>query len=126
MTDERSDSATRVDAAHTAKFPVPHLKSGPGEDRGNGVRVWSVSGKQMTVNYVEISAGGKTKVDRHTNEQINYILEGEVLLLLGSNPPTQFMMRPGDLIVIKSFEEHQFIATSQTVLFLGIISPAKT
>jgi quercetin dioxygenase-like cupin family protein len=113
-------------SADSISLPIRHLKSGTPQQRSDRVRVWSISGKRMTLNYVEISSGGKTEVDRHSNEQINYILKGETQLRLGDNPPLELCLRTGDVVVVPSNVSHQFVvAGPDGVSFLGMISPAR-
>lgn len=102
------------------------LKSGTPREPSSGVRVWSLSARRATVNYVEMQPGAATEIDRHTNEQINYILDGTVDVLLGNGVQERLTLGTGDAVVIPSNVRHQFVVTSpDSARFIGIISPAR-
>lgn len=45
--------------------------------------MWTAYGERMTTNYVELTPRAMRPVDRHDNEQINYVLPGRVEVRLG-------------------------------------------
>ncbi len=103
------------------------LRAGEGRESARGVRMWTVSGERMTLNYVELQPGSITGLDRHENEQLNYVLSGRVEALLGESGELRRTLGAGGTVVIPSNVPHRFRVEGEAAAsFLGVISPART
>lgn len=91
-----------------------------------GVRIWSISGQNMTLNYVELQPGAISNPHRHENEQINYILQGSVEVIVGDEQRTCHLLKSGDVIVVSPNSKHQFKGMgSEVAAMIGILSPPR-
>ena len=61
----------------------------------------------MTFGYVELKAGSSIPIHQHIHEQITYILEGELDMLIGDQP---CLLTAGMYHVIPSNTPHSAIA----------------
>ncbi|HLW61362.1 MAG TPA: cupin domain-containing protein [bacterium] len=104
---------------------IRQIQVGAGRESGPGIRVWTVSGERVTVNYVELQPGAVTKVDHHSNEQINYVLEGRIEVRLGPDGGICQSLERGATVIVPPHVEHQFRALGGAAAMLGIISPAR-
>ncbi|MFN2432002.1 MAG: cupin domain-containing protein [Gemmatimonadota bacterium] len=105
---------------------ILQIRTGEGRESGPGIRIWTVSGTRMTMNYVELQPGAVTRLDRHENEQLNYVLSGRVEALLGAEGETRQVLAAGGMVVIPGDVPHRFrVDGEEPASFLGIISPAR-
>lgn len=109
-----------------ADAPILDIRAGDARESAPGVHVWTVSGEQMTLNYVELQPGAVTRLDQHANEQINYVLSGRVEVQLGPEGEIREVLGPGGTVVIPSNVQHRFrVAGHEPAAYLGVISPAR-
>jgi|HubBroStandDraft_6_1064221.scaffolds.fasta_scaffold1009776_2 quercetin dioxygenase-like cupin family protein len=91
-----------------------------------GVRIWSTSGQNMTLSYVELQPSAVTDPHRHENEQMNYILQGNVEAIIGDEYRTCHSLRSGDVIVVPPNSRHQFRTVgSEVAVMIGVLSPPR-
>jgi quercetin dioxygenase-like cupin family protein len=64
-------------------------------------------GIEMTFGYVEIKAGSIVPMHQHVHEQITYIIEGELDMVIGG---VNFFLKAGMYHVISSITPHSAIA----------------
>jgi quercetin dioxygenase-like cupin family protein len=105
---------------------VLQIRTGEGRQSVPGVRVWTASGERMTQNYVELQPGAITSVDRHANEQINYVLRGRLEVCLGPNGATRRELTQGETVIIPPDVEHQFRVVGElAAAMIAFLSPAR-
>jgi quercetin dioxygenase-like cupin family protein len=105
---------------------VAYLRDCEISEMGSGVRIWSISGQNITVSYVELQPSAITDSHRHRNEQINYILQGSVEAIVGDENRTRHALKPGDVIVLSPNSRHQFRTVgSEVASMIGVLSPAR-
>ncbi len=105
---------------------IIQIRTGEGRQSAPGVRVWTVSGERMTQNYVELQPGAITSVDRHANEQINYVLSGRLEVCLGPGGATTQEMTQGETVIIPPDVEHQFrVVGDLAAAMIAFLSPAR-
>ena len=80
----------------------------------------------MTQNYVELQPGAITSVDRHANEQINYVLRGRLEVRLGPDGATRQELTQGETVIIPPDVEHQFRVVGElAAAMIAFLSPAR-
>ena len=80
-----------------------------------------VHGESMTMGIVEIEAGSELPAHHHPHEQITYILEGELDMMIGSE---QVNLKAGMYYVIPSNTPHG--ATAKTACrVLDVFAPVR-
>jgi quercetin dioxygenase-like cupin family protein len=80
----------------------------------------------MTQNYVELEPGAVTSVDRHANEQINYVLRGRLEVRLGPDGGTRQELTQGETVIIPPDVEHQFRVVGElAAAMIAFLSPAR-
>lgn len=105
---------------------VLQIRTGEGRQSVPGVRVWTASGERMTQNYVELQPGAITSVDRHANEQINYVLRGRLEVRLGPDGATRQELTQGETVIIPPDVEHQFRVVGElAAAMIAFLSPAR-
>jgi quercetin dioxygenase-like cupin family protein len=105
---------------------ILQIRTGEGRESTPGVRVWSASGERMTQNYVELQPGATTSVDRHANEQINYLLRGRLEVTLGPDGLTRQELAPGESVIIPPYVEHRFrVIGDLAAAMVAFLSPAR-
>jgi quercetin dioxygenase-like cupin family protein len=95
-------------------------------EMNGGVRIWSISGQSITLNYVELQPSAITDSHRHQNEQINYILQGNVEAIIGDENRSCHSLKSGDVIVVSPNSRHQFRTVgSEVAAMIGVLSPPR-
>ena len=72
-----------------------------------GITGYYAHGESMTFGYVELKAGSSVPLHQHIQEQITYIIEGELNMLIGGN---ECLLTPGMYYVIPSKIPHSALA----------------
>lgn len=78
-------------------------------------------GKNMTFGFVEIEAGSDLPAHSHPHEQITYIIEGELDMIIGGE---QCKLTPGMYHIIPSNVVHSAVARSQCKL-IDVFGPVR-
>lgn len=73
-------------------------------DQETGSAFWAIHGEKMSFTFFEVPAHKEFKKHSHINEQITYVLEGE--LYFEAEEKT-YCLGPGDTIIIPSNLEHR-------------------
>jgi quercetin dioxygenase-like cupin family protein len=73
----------------------------------HGITGYYAHGESMTVGYVELKAGSSIPMHQHIHEQITYIIEGELDMVIGRE---QCLLTAGMYHVIPSNTLHSAIA----------------
>lgn len=83
-----------------------------------------VSGESMMIAQVYLKKGAVVPVHCHHNEQITYILEGALKLVLGEDQAEEFTVRSGEVLVIPPNVPHSAVALEDT-LDVDVFSPPR-
>jgi quercetin dioxygenase-like cupin family protein len=95
-------------------------------EMNRGVRLWSVSGQNMTLSYVELQPSAMTDSHRHPSEQVNYILQGSVEAIIGEETRKCHSLKSGDVIVVPPNSRHQFRTVGPEVAaMIGVLNPPR-
>jgi quercetin dioxygenase-like cupin family protein len=86
---------------------MQHIKDIPVKLLVNGIAGHYVHGDQMTLGYIEIEAGAILPEHHHVHEQITYILEGQLDMVIGGKPCP---LKAGMYYVIPSNVPHSAVA----------------
>lgn len=77
-----------------------------------------VKGKEIHFRYFEVSPGGYSTLEKHEHEHIVMCLRGRGKVVAGSQV---YEMKPYDVIHIKSWTPHQFIAEKEPFGFICVV-----
>ena len=87
----------------------------------SGITGRYVHGENQTYGYVEIKAGSKLPEHHHRHEQITYMLDGQLDMLIGGN---RCIMTAGTYSIIPSDIPHSAVAVTDCRV-TDIFSPAR-
>ncbi len=82
---------------------MQHIKDLPSKQLVDGITGYYAHGTNMTFGFVEIKAGSDLPPHQHEHEQITYIIEGQLDMLIGGKPYT---LTSGMYFVIPSNTPH--------------------
>ncbi len=80
----------------------------------DGIHVRRVAGDTVSFTRIELDAGAKTPDHNHADEQFIYLESGSASGYVGT---TEYILKPGDIIVIPAWTPHGFDALEDTVWF---------
>lgn len=86
-----------------------------------GITGYYAHGAQLTFGYVEIKAGSDLPEHHHVHEQITYIIEGELDMMIGGKPCP---LTAGMYYVIPSNVPHSAVAKTDCKL-IDAFSPVR-
>ncbi len=86
---------------------MKQIKDIPPKELVPGITGYYAHGDKMTFGYVELEAGSSIPLHHHVQEQITYILEGELEMQIGDQP---CLLSAGMFRVIPSDLPHAAIA----------------
>ena len=86
---------------------MKQIKDIPPKELVPGITGYYAHGDKMTFGYVELEAGSSIPLHHHVQEQITYILEGELEMQIGEQP---CLLSAGMYQVIPSDLPHAAIA----------------
>jgi len=88
-----------------------------------GVKGKTIKGVKASISYFEMDPGTEAPLHEHDNEQINYVLEGELEFTSGKDTVT---LKAGQVVVFAPYESHQVRNTSASLARnLGVLSPPR-
>lgn len=70
-----------------------------------------------------LAAGAEDKQKPHNEDEIYYVLRGRARMRVG---PSQFDVRPGEVIFVPAHEEHRFFDVTEEVALLVVFGPAES
>ena len=92
------------------------------KEKRTGVHMNSITGKNVQILYVRLEPGIETR-HSHLNEQMGYILSGEIELTINGEAK---ICKSGDAYYIPGNMEHGFkILNNNTAEYIEIFSPVK-
>jgi len=83
------------------------IKDIKSKELANGITGYYAHGDSMTVGYVELKAGSSIPMHHHVHEQITFIIEGQLDMVIGGKPCP---LTAGMYHVIPSNTPHSAIA----------------
>ena len=88
-----------------------------------GVRGKTIKGVKASISYFEMEPGTEAPLHEHDNEQINYVLDGELEFSSGQE---SVILKAGQVVVFAPHESHQVRNTSAALAKnLGVLSPPR-
>ena len=86
---------------------MKHIKTIKPKELVPGITGYYAHGNNITFGYVELKAGSNIPMHQHVHEQITYIMEGELDMVIGGKP---CLLTAGMYYVIPSNTTHSAIA----------------
>ncbi|MBC7872472.1 MAG: cupin domain-containing protein [Ferruginibacter sp.] len=86
-----------------------------------GINGYYAHGDNMTFGYVELKAGSSVPLHQHIHEQITYIIEGELDMVIGGQA---CLLTGGMVHVIPSQTSHSAIARTDCKV-IDVFSPVR-
>ncbi|MFP6830087.1 MAG: cupin domain-containing protein [Gammaproteobacteria bacterium] len=80
----------------------------------DGIHVRRVGGDTISFTRIELEAGAKTPDHNHADEQFIYLATGRASGYVGT---IEYILEPGDIIVIPAWAPHGFEALEDTVWY---------
>ena len=80
----------------------------------DGIHVRSVAGDTVSFTRIELEAGAQTPDHNHADEQFIYLETGRASGYVGT---IEYILEPGDIIVIPAWVPHGFEALEDTVWY---------
>ncbi|AEV96784.1 cupin [Niastella koreensis] len=100
---------------------MQHLNDVKGKEIVPGIFGRFVHGETMTLSFVDIQPGARLPEHSHPHEQITYLLEGELEMVIGGE---KMLLTPGMVHVIPGNVPHSAIART-FVKVLDAFSPVR-
>lgn len=97
------------------------LKDIPIRELAPGFLARLVHGNQATLSVVEIKKGSTLPAHQHVHEQITYVLQGEMDMVIGGK---KYSFTPGMVHVIPSNTPHNATALTDVVV-VDVFSPVR-
>jgi len=88
-----------------------------------GVRGKTISGEKASISYFELDPGALSLFHSHHNEQINYVIQGELEF---TTPSEKKVLKEGEVIILPSDISHQVKNVGkQMAINIGVLSPPR-
>lgn len=100
---------------------MQHIKKLPAKDLAAGLTGYYAHGTNMTLGFVEIKAGSNLPVHQHVHEQITYIVEGQLDMVIGGKPCS---LTTGMYYVIPSNVLHGAVAVTDCKV-IDVFNPVR-
>jgi quercetin dioxygenase-like cupin family protein len=100
---------------------MPSIKSVTARELVTGFTGHYVHGKDLTLGYIEIKAGNELPQHSHIHEQITYILEGQLDMVIGGEPVS---LTAGSYYIIPSGISHGAFAPVDCKL-IDVFNPVR-
>ena len=100
---------------------MKYIKDIPAREIVAGIVGHYAHGTDMSFGFVEITAGSNLPAHQHVHEQITYIIEGELDMIIGGEPVN---LVAGMVHIIPSNTPHQAIAKTNCKL-IDVFSPVR-
>ena len=88
---------------------MPLIKNIKPKDLVSGLTGYYAHGQNMTFGYVELKTGSSIPMHQHEHEQITFIIEGELDMVIGGE---KCLLTTGMYFIIPSNTPHSAIANS--------------
>lgn len=100
---------------------MPLIKEQKPKQLAPGLTGYYTHGERMTLGLVEIEAGSSLAEHKHPHEQITYIIEGQLDMMIGGKP---YSLMAGMCQVIPSETLHSAIAVTKVSL-IDVFNPVR-
>ncbi len=100
---------------------MPHITDIPSKEIAKGLNGYYAHGASSTLGYIEIKAGSVLALHHHIHEQITYIMDGQLDMVIGGIPCS---LTNGMYFVIPSNTPHSAIAATDCKV-IDVFSPAR-
>jgi quercetin dioxygenase-like cupin family protein len=100
---------------------MPLIKDEKPKELAPGLTGYYTHGERMTLGLVEIEAGSSLALHQHPHEQITYIIEGQLDMMIGGEP---VILTTGMSQVIPSDTLHGAIAKTKVTL-IDVFNPVR-
>jgi len=97
------------------------LKDIPSKELVTGIKGHYAHGTSMTFGYVEIKGGSKLPEHHHEHEQITYVIDGRLEMMIGGKP---YPLTAGMYHVIPSNVPHSAFAATDCIV-IDAFSPVR-
>ena len=97
------------------------IKNLPPKELMPGITGYYAHGSSMTFGYVELKAGSTVPMHQHVQEQITYIVEGQLDMMIGGKACS---LTPGMYYVIGSNVPHSAIAAMDSKV-IDVFNPVR-
>jgi quercetin dioxygenase-like cupin family protein len=95
----------------------------PSSEPRPGVKGKTIKGEKASISYFEMQPGTASPLHDHDNEQINYVLEGEIEFSSGDDVQ---VLKAGQVVVFAPWESHLVRNVGTTMAKnLGVLSPPR-
>ena len=91
------------------------------KDLALGLIGYYAHGNQLTLGFVEIQAGSNLPIHHHVHEQITYIIEGQLDMMIGGKPCS---LTAGMFYVIPSNVPHGAVAVTDCKV-IDVFNPVR-
>lgn len=96
---------------------IPEVEVRPGAKGRN------IDGEKVSISLFEMSPGAEGGLHDHDNEQLNYVLEGELEF---SNDVEAVVLKAGQVVVFPPYAPHKVRNISAALArHIGVLSPAR-
>ena len=103
-------------------MPFYHLRETPYKQKRKGVQIKTILGQHLQMTFIQLEPGFISS-HQHPEEQIGYILSGEMELIIDQE---RMVSSEGDGYFIPSGTPHSFrVLSTQPVELLEVFSPPK-
>ncbi len=100
---------------------MQHIKNIAPKELAPGLTGYYAHGNSMTLGYVEIKAGSNLPEHHHVHEQITYIIEGQLDMVIGG---VAYSLTAGMYYVIPSNVPHSAIAATDCKV-IDVFNPVR-
>ena len=100
---------------------MPHITDIPAKDIAKGLKGYYAHGATTTLGLVDIKAGSVLGLHHHIHEQITYIVEGQLDMIIGGIPCS---LTQGMYYVIPSNVLHSAVAFTDCKV-IDVFSPVR-
>jgi quercetin dioxygenase-like cupin family protein len=97
------------------------IKNNTAKELVPGIAGYYAHGTSMTFGYIEIKSGSALSEHRHVHEQITYIIEGELDMVIGGKPCS---LTAGMYYIIPSDTPHSAIPKTDCKV-IDVFSPVR-
>lgn len=100
---------------------MPHITDIPAKEIAKGLQGYYAHGASSTFGYIEIKAGSVVGLHHHIHEQITYIMDGQLDMIIGGIPCS---LTKGMYYVIPSNTPHSAVAAMDCKV-IDVFSPVR-
>jgi quercetin dioxygenase-like cupin family protein len=100
---------------------MPLIKDEKAKELAPGLTGYYTHGERMTLGLVDIEAGSSLALHKHPHEQITYVIEGQLDMMIGGEP---VILTAGMSQVIPAETLHSAVAKTKVTL-IDVFNPVR-